>query len=108
MSDISNLDKAPIVIEFTTQEGLRPVGVFRREREIIEKSDRALGKAMYTIDLMARNIQETIERMKAKPSNIEVEFGLKFDVELGVLLSKATNEASINVKLRWNNQKDVS
>jgi hypothetical protein len=93
----------PTLIEFTTEEGLRPVGAFRKREAITEESQRAMDKAMHTISLMAENVQEAVRNMKGDiiPADIEVEFGLKFDIELGVMIAKTSDEGGIKVKMRW-------
>ena|SRR5215212_10412935 len=100
----------PTLIEFTTEEGLRPVGVFRRRDELTEKSDKAMDKAMYTISSMARNMQKALGSIGGNPTpdDIEVEFGLKFDIELGAIIAKTSNESSIKVKMRWASNKEMT
>jgi hypothetical protein len=100
----SNEDTA-ILVEFTTGEGLRPVGLFSRKKEpeLAEKSNRAVNKAMDTIKNMAQRVHSTVETLDNRPKNVEVEFGIKFDAEVGVIVAKVTAEASMTVKLSWDN-----
>ena len=58
-------------------------------------------KAMDTIQNMAERINSTIESNddNNKPDNVEVQFGLKFDGELDIVIAKAGVEASIIVTL---------
>ena len=102
-------DDAPILVEFAPrapqpglQETMRgwpsaPVG------DIAEQSAKALNTAMNTIHNMARRVSDTIKAlpMAERPSQIEVEFGLKLDAAAGAVIAQAGTEASFTVKLMW-------
>lgn len=105
-SNDSNPDNA-ILVEFTSGEGgLRPVGLFshKNQTELAEKSNRAVDSAMNTVKNMAQRVHSTVQRIENRPNNVEVEFGIKFDAEIGVIVAKARGEASMVVKLRWDNK----
>jgi hypothetical protein len=107
-SDLTSKDKdTEILVEFTTGEGLRLVGLFSRKKEpeLAEKSNKAVNKAMDTIKNMAQRVHSTVQTIENRPSNVEVEFGLKFDAEVGVIVAKVTAEASMTVGLSWENEK---
>jgi hypothetical protein len=119
MSDYqANDDDVQILIEFSDSPttGAGSVGeVYRGGRgrraeptDIEAKSRTALDNAMSAIKGMARRVAETSSSLKAheKPSQIEVEFALKLTSEAGVYVAKAGTEASFNVKLIWEGQKD--
>jgi hypothetical protein len=36
---------------------------------------------------------------------VEVQFGIKFDAEVGVIVAKVTTEASMTVKMSWENNR---
>jgi hypothetical protein len=99
----SNDKDAEILVEFTTGEGLRPVGLFSRKKqpELAEKSNKAVNKAMDTIKNMAQRVHSTVQTIENRPKNVEVEFGIKFDAEVGVIVAKVTAEASMTVKMTW-------
>jgi hypothetical protein len=92
-----------IYVEFVTADGVRPVSIFSRgnEKELAKKSAGAVDKAMDTIQAMANKVNSTIKNIQNRPNEVEVEFGIKFDAELGVIVAKASLEASIIVKLKW-------
>ena len=96
-----------ILVEFTTGEGLRPVALFSRNKrpELASKSDDAVNRAINTIKNMAERVQSTVETLSNRPKNVEVEFGVKFDAEVGVIVAKVTAEASMTVKMIWENVK---
>jgi hypothetical protein len=103
---VDEKESEAILVEFTTGEGLRPVGLFSRKKEpeLAEKSNKAIEKAMSTIQRMANRVNSTVGNIDKRPSNVEVEFGIKFDAEVGVIVAKAKMEAGMTVKLGWNFQ----
>jgi hypothetical protein len=106
MSDPYSEQETPLLIEFTaTQEGLTPVRniPWPTRNELEEKSNQAIEKAMIVIQNTARKVNSAIKAIDGRPDHIEVEFGIKFDAEVGVILAKASMEASLNVTLSWDN-----
>lgn len=102
-ADNPNHDENEILVEFTTEQGLRPVGLFSRKKEpeLASKSNEAVNKAMNTIKNMAERVHSTVESLSNRPKSVEVEFGVKFDAEVGVIVAKVTAEASMTVKMVW-------
>jgi Trypsin-co-occurring domain 1 len=96
-------DENAILVEFTTGDGLRPVGLFSRNKkpELAAKSDEAVNRAMNTIKNMAERVHSTVETLNNRPKSVEVEFGVKFDAEVGAIVAKVTAEASMTVKMIW-------
>jgi hypothetical protein len=98
--------KTPILIEFsstlddkvTRQTGI--LDLFKRG-DLENRSEKALDKAMIVVHDMAKRISENITKLNEGPKNVEVEFGLKFDGEVGVIIAKASMEASVNIRLSW-------
>lgn len=96
----------PILVEFsrtTPDKIIRETGIFDRlkREDIVDKSDKAITKAMDTIKLMSQRVDTTIKGLPNLPQHVEIEFGMKFDGELGVVIAKVSMEASIAVKLTW-------
>lgn len=105
-NDTSSSSFSPtlFLVEPSKASGVRTVSVkFWGKEDLAKKSEEAMNKAMSTIQNMAQRINSTIEGIgeKNKPDNVEVEFGLKFDGELDVVIAKAGVEASIVVTLNW-------
>jgi hypothetical protein len=106
-----NGDSTTIYVEFSDEKGLRPVGLFTRkkESELAQKSNDAMNKAMHAIKEISQRVHSTIvniERDK-RPGHVEVEFGIKFDAEFGVIVAKLTAEASMTVTMAWNNSDTI-
>ena len=100
MSDATPNDTPQILIEFPSKPGIQKVSL--KPKDVSEKSAKALDAAMQTIQQMADKVTSTMWEIAQKPSEVAVEFGLKFDVESGVLLAKTSVEAGLNVTLKWN------
>lgn len=62
-----------------------------------------MDKALVVMQSTAQKVNSAIKSIDGIPDHIEVEFGIKFDVEAGVIIAKASMEASLNVKLTWDN-----
>lgn len=71
--------------------------------DLAEKSEEAMNRAMKTIQNMAKTVNSAIDAIEGidKPDEVEVEFGLKFDGELDIIIAKAGVEASIVVNFKW-------
>jgi Trypsin-co-occurring domain 1 len=99
-------ESAPILVELSSGPGLQRVSL--SPQDIVERSTRAIESAMNAIHNMARHVNAAVESLVERPSHIEVEFGLKLDGESGALIAKAGIEASINVKLIWDHQREAA
>jgi hypothetical protein len=112
MSTFTIDEDAPILVEFTprapqagVQEVMRgwPPSPAAAAGNIAEQSAKAIDSAMNTIHNMARRVSATAKSLPIaeRPSQIEVEFGLKLDAAAGAVVAQAGVEASLNVKLTW-------
>jgi hypothetical protein len=92
-----------IMIEFPPDEsGVQTVALLKvNPEEVKEKSEKALAEAMESIVDMACRVNALRNRIPQEFSQVEVEFGIKFNWEVGALLAKAGSEANINVTLTW-------
>jgi hypothetical protein len=73
------------------------------KEDLAKKSQDAMNNAMKTIQDMARRVNLAVQDIDKnhKPDTAQVEFGLKFNGELDVVIAKAGVEASITVTLGW-------
>ena len=90
----------PILFEFSILPGGEEVSRPSVD-DLSQRSAEALNQAMGTIKTMARRTLETIDTLANKPTEVEVEFGIKLTVEAGAVISKAGGEGNITVKLKW-------
>ena len=99
MSDIATNNTPQILIEFPQKPGIQQVSL--TPENVSKKSANALEAAMSTIRQMSDKVAAAVKDIAHKPSEVEIEFGLKFDVESGVLIAKTGMEAGLNVTLKW-------
>lgn len=103
MSNFSLDENAPILVEPTPKSGLQQVSL--SPTEIAQKSKEAVNSAMNTIYQMAQRVVVTVDALANKPSEVEVEFSLKLNAELGqAFIAKAQGESTMKVKLSWKRQ----
>jgi Trypsin-co-occurring domain 1 len=95
---------AKILIEPSDIKGLKPVVSLRKPKEELAKqTEKAIEKTMETIHEMITKINTTIETITPtqKPKHIEVQFGIKFDADLDIIIARAGTEASFQVTMIW-------
>ncbi len=95
-------EQTSIIVEFSSPEGIDEVswrGVSKDE--LIQKSDIALIRAMNAIEEMAQKVSGLGDKIPVEFSEVDIEFGIKLGFEAGVVLSKASTEANLNVTLKW-------
>jgi hypothetical protein len=95
-------DDDVILVEWSVRPGTENVGIFdRKSKENAKKSSKALDTAMSTIKKMAKRIKKLNDSVPIEFSQIEIDFGIALDYEVGAVLASTTTKASINVKLTW-------
>ncbi len=104
MTNSTSEQDQPILFEFSIQPGEEEVSI----RDLPRQSAEALNQAMGTIKTMARRTMETIDALANKPSEVEVEFGIKISAEAGAIISKAGGEGNITIKLKWTREESSS
>lgn len=95
-------EHAPILVELTPRPGLQQVSLPSLPPEkLAELSAKALDSAMSTVHQMTDRVSSMVYDLAGDPNEVEVEFGLKLDVEGQALIAKAGAEAAISVTLTW-------
>jgi hypothetical protein len=91
-----------LIVEFDqpTGGGPLPVAVIT-PGDAIAKSNQAVDAAMETIHEMSERFLNAIEGLATPPSEVELEFGISFQMEGGAIVVKSTAGASLTVKLTW-------
>ena len=103
MTDSETKTGTQILIEFSSRTGVEGVAFWdKKPEEMKKKSEEALNNGMKTIEEMANRITALQKKIPVEFSQVEVEFGIKFDWKVGAFLAEAGTEASINVTLTWN------
>ena len=94
-----------ILIDMGPAAGVRGVASYSLV-DMYEKSDEAMEKAMGTIKAMAEKTFNTVKSIPVseRPTKVDVEFGIKFDLEAGAMVAKASAETAVKVTLSWEHQ----
>lgn len=69
--------------------------------KVIQKAKEYFENQVTQIRIFASSISQKLESIDNKPDEIELEFGIKFGAEAGVIISSASSEANITLKLKW-------
>ncbi|MCP2341389.1 CU044_2847 family protein [Actinomadura rupiterrae] len=88
-----------ILVEFGSGPGLQQVAL--SPAEAAQRSAAAIEHSMGVIRAMAAQVADTVAAIPRAPSNVEVSFGIKFDVHAHAVIAKSGLESSLNVKLTW-------
>jgi hypothetical protein len=110
MNDDNSNSDITILIEPSESFGVKTVGLkFWKKEDLEKKSQEAMNNAMKTIQNMAQRVNSAIQDIDKnhKPHTAQIEFGLKFNGELDVVIAKAGVEASISVTLGWELKNNV-
>ncbi len=92
----------PILVDFAPPSGLQETtGIIPTADNLAELSAKSLEAAMDTIRGMALRVSTLPGTLPAEFKQVEVEFGIKLDVQAGALIAQAGTEASLMVKLIW-------
>lgn len=66
-----------------------------------EKVDQSLPEALTVIRSVAEAATTACSGMVSAPDLVEVEFALKFEAGVGVLVAKSSGEGSLRIKVLW-------
>lgn len=84
------------------ETGVGKIALRANVGEVITKADAAFESALDTVRRNASAFIQQIGKMMERPSEVEVEFGLKLTGEMGLFaVAKASGEANYVVKLVW-------
>lgn len=91
----------PILVELAEIPGEEEVSL--SSVNVAEKSVEALDNAMRTIKYMAQHAVATVNELEvpSRPTQVEMEFGVKLDVEANAWVAKTRGEGNIIVRLTW-------
>lgn len=93
----------PVLIEFSSRPGVQAVSIWNtKPEELKRKSEEALKDAIKNIEEMANRISVLQKKLPVEFSQVEVEFGITFDIKMGAMLATTGTEASIKIKLTCN------
>ena len=89
-----------ILVELAPRPGVQQVARLQ-PAELARRSAEALDKAWDTIRAMSDRAGALIEDLAGDPDEVQLEYGIKLDVEGNAVIAKAGAEAAISVSLTW-------
>jgi hypothetical protein len=91
--------RTSFLVEFPPRAGLKDVT--SKPEALSERSATAMNAAMSSIRDVADRVNSTVTGLIRQPEEVEVEFGIKLDAEVGALIAKTRVEAHMMVTLKW-------
>jgi hypothetical protein len=93
-------DGSSVLIE-TESVSTRPVTRGGRATELISKADETFEQALGRVGPTSAAIVERFRSMAHQPDEIEIEFGIKINAEVGAIIAKTSGEANFRIVVRW-------
>lgn len=85
----------PIKVEATDS------GIAYRGDVPAEKKKQKMEEAIETVSAVGNSFVKAISGLAEAPKEFQLQFGLKFSAETGVLVAKTNLEASFTISLKW-------
>lgn len=74
-------------------------------RKVVEEAKQGFEEAIRVIRPATEALMSTLREIN-HPDEVELEFGINFSGQLGVVLASVDSEASLKVKIKWTNPKE--
>lgn len=68
---------------------------------VIEKTKDFLNNTFEQIKIFSNGISNAVKNMDASPDEVEVDFSVKFSADVGIIISSASSETGITIKMKW-------
>jgi hypothetical protein len=89
---------SPVFVEIDEREpGFKPVG----RSDAINEAQKTFESALDNINLTAERALAVLRSGGLNPDGIEIQFGVRFNAEVGAVVAKAAAEGHLTVKLTW-------
>lgn len=73
---------------------------------IIEKTKDFFDNTLEQIKTFSNGISNAVKNFDASPDEVEVEFSVKFSADVGIIISSASSESGITIKMKWKKSKE--
>ncbi|MTB50749.1 CU044_2847 family protein [Lewinella sp. W8] len=99
-------------IELKTKYGTIYVEPADRIRTMRSGGDKiptkTLNSVLGQVSTIGNEFNDVIKSFQIAPSEVDLELGIKFSAEGGVIISKVSTEATFTIKIKWvNNSKET-
>lgn len=71
------------------------------EGSIIKKTEELLEKSFAQIKRFSDGIATSIKNSDISPREFELEFGVKFAADAGIVISSISSEANVTIRMKW-------
>ncbi len=100
------------LIEFKSNEGVFYVEIgdsvntghqtlVARDGGLVVQATKTLEETLTPVTNAMKTIFDSVINSEVSPSELEIEFGLKFSADAGVIIAKASGEASVTITATW-------
>lgn len=93
--------KGPVYVEVDDSESLHGEVLAANDSGVAAKAKKTFEEALQSVKPGIEEALALITDLIKKPSETEIEFGLKIDAAAGAVFAKAGAEATFNIKLTW-------
>lgn len=88
----------PVFVEIDANEpGQQPV----KRQDAIAQARKTFEDALNDINFAAEKALAVLRDGRLQPDGIEIQFGVRFNAEVGAVVAKAAGEGHLTVKLTW-------
>lgn len=97
-------DAAVLIVEASPEDIGEDLIMASPPGEVAAKAARSLAQSLDQLEPLLTAIRERL--VASRPDSFEVEFGVKFGGETGIILAKGTAEVNLKITLAWKQQSD--
>ena len=95
------LDGAEPVIMEIDDEGNGSLVPAARPGEIVATATKSLDTALERLQPMAQALISSLRDVAERPDEVGIEFGLKMNLQAGLVVARTSGEANFKVTLQW-------
>jgi hypothetical protein len=93
-------DGSSVFIE-TEDLSSRPVMRGAGATELVSKADETFEQALARVGPTSAAIVGRFRQMPQQPDEVEIQFGIKINAEVGAIIAKTSGEANFRIVVRW-------
>jgi predicted RNase H-like HicB family nuclease len=94
-------NKGPVYVEVDDSDALKGEVLAANDSGVAAKAKKTFEEALQSVKPGIEEALALITDLIKKPTETEIEFGLKIDAAAGAVFAKAGAEATFNIKLIW-------
>jgi Trypsin-co-occurring domain 1 len=99
--DMPLRDGGSVVVEVDGAQPPGPVTRGGRREEFIVEAGQTLEDALDRVAPAFRSLVDRLHALAEHPDEINVQFGLRINTEVGAIIARTSGEANFTISLRW-------